>query len=83
MAEQAGIDAGYLGEIERGEKWPALWMIRSIARVLAVSPARFFEFDVDETSAVSVAEKLQRELEVRTPEEQTRILRVVKAFFGT
>jgi len=80
VAERAGIDAPYLGEIERGEKWPALWMSRSIARVLGVSPARFFEFE-EATEDAPPPDKLKRFLESRTPEEQNRVLHVVKAMF--
>src|SRR5260370_4802251 len=78
-AELAGIDADYLGEIERGEKWPALWMIRAIARALKVSPTRFFEFEGEAEASLSVAEKFQRILNTRTPEQQDQALRVVKA----
>jgi len=80
VAERAGIDADYLGEIERGEKWPALWMPRAIARVLGVSPARFFEFDED-TDDSPLTDKVKRLLDGRTPEEQNLALRVVRAIF--
>ena len=81
-AERAGIDADYLGEIERGEKWPALWMTRAIARVLGVPPARFFEFDEESEDDISVIEKLQRILDGRTPEQQSQALRIMRAMFG-
>lgn len=81
-AEHAGIDADYLGEIERGEKWPALWMIRAIARTLKVSPARFFEFEDGVEVGTSVVEKVQRIVDSRTPEQQDQALRVVRALFG-
>jgi transcriptional regulator with XRE-family HTH domain len=80
VAERAGIDADYLGEIERGEKWPALWMTRAIARALRVSPERFFEFEED---AATPVEKFQRLLEGRTPEEQDQAVRVIKALLGS
>ena len=82
-AERAGIDADYLGEIERGEKWPALWMIRAIARALKVSPERFFEFQEETESATTPIEKFQRLLDGRTPEEQDQAVRVIKALFGS
>jgi transcriptional regulator with XRE-family HTH domain len=82
VAEQAGIDADYLGEIERGEKWPALWMLRAIARTLKVSPARFFEFEDDAEANISVLQRFQRILDSHTPEEQEHALRIVRAFFG-
>ena len=37
VAERAGISANYLGEIERGEKWPTLDMIERIAKALAIT----------------------------------------------
>lgn len=82
-AERAGIDADYLGEIERGEKWPALWMIRAIARALKVSPERFFEFEEETESAATPIEKFQRLLDGRTPEERDQAVRVIKALFGS
>src|SRR6267154_6673701 len=82
VAERAGIDADYLGEIERGEKWPALWMIRAIARALKVSPERFFEFEEETESAASPIEKFRRLLDGRTPEERDQAVRVINALFG-
>jgi len=81
VAERAGIDADYLGEIERGEKWPALWMIRAIARSFKISPERFFQFEDQATPATPI-EKLQQLLDGRTPEEQDQAVRVTKALFG-
>ena len=81
VAERAGIDADYLGEIERGEKWPALWMTRAIARVLGVSAARFFEFDEAEDEPPT--DKVKHLLDGRTPEEQNQALRVIRAMFGS
>jgi transcriptional regulator with XRE-family HTH domain len=80
-AELAGIDADYLGEIERGEKWPALWMIRAIARAFRVSHERFFEFENETESSETTIEKFQRLLDGRTPDEEDRAVRVIKALF--
>ena len=82
LAERAGIDADYLGEIERGEKWPALWMTRAIARALGVPPAKFFEFDEETEGDPNVIEKFQRILGGRTGEQQRQALRVLRALFG-
>jgi transcriptional regulator with XRE-family HTH domain len=81
-AERAGIDADYLGEIERGEKWPALWMTRAIAGALRVPPTRFFEFEEETEDAASVIEKFQRILSSRTAEQQNQAFRVIRALFG-
>jgi transcriptional regulator with XRE-family HTH domain len=82
VAERAGIDADYLGEIERGEKWPALWMTRAIAQVLGVPPATFFEFTEETEDAPDITEEFQQILGPRTQEERTQALRVIKALFG-
>jgi transcriptional regulator with XRE-family HTH domain len=82
VAERAGIDADYLGEIERGEKWPALWMTRAIAVVLGVAPAKFFEFDEGTDEAPNVIEKFHEILDSRTSEQQSQALRVIRALFG-
>jgi transcriptional regulator with XRE-family HTH domain len=81
-AERAGITASYLGEVERGEKWPTLGIIRSIARGLNVAPVKFFEFEEQEVEPVALIEQFQLALGNRTPEEQQRALRVIKALFG-
>jgi XRE family transcriptional regulator, regulator of sulfur utilization len=82
VAERAGIDSDYFGEIERGEKWPALWMTRAIARVLGVSPDRFFQFEDEPLGGATPLEKLQRLLDGRSPKEQDQALRVTRALFG-
>jgi transcriptional regulator with XRE-family HTH domain len=82
VAERAGIDADYLGEIERGEKWPALWMTRAIAQVLGVPPTKFFEFAEETEDAPHIIEQLQQIFGARTQEQQTQALRVIKALFG-
>jgi transcriptional regulator with XRE-family HTH domain len=82
VAEKADIDADYLGEIERGEKWPALWMIRSIARALEVSPEKFFEFDGTEEPSASISERFERVVSRGTPEQQEQALRLVRALFN-
>ena len=79
-AERAGITASYLGEIERGEKWPGLEVIRSIARSLRVSATRFFEFEDEETG--TPIDKVRLALENRTGQEQQQAVRVVRALFG-
>jgi transcriptional regulator with XRE-family HTH domain len=79
-AERAGISVGYLGEVERGEKWPKLNVLRAIARSIRVSPAKFFEFK--EHKAGDPIENLQAELKNRTSEQQRQALRVVRALLG-
>jgi transcriptional regulator with XRE-family HTH domain len=81
-AERAGITPDYLGEVERGEKWPTLPVIRSIARSLSVSPEKFFEFENEKEVGGTTADHVHRILEERTPEQQRQVLRVIKALFN-
>jgi transcriptional regulator with XRE-family HTH domain len=80
-AERAGISVGYLGEVERGERWPRLNVTRAIARAIGVSPARFFEFEDKE--AGTPIERLNSTLKNRTTEQQRQALRVVRALLAT
>lgn len=80
-AEKAGITANYLGEVERGEKWPSLEITRAVARALNVSPSVFFEFEDQETDPGILVERLRRIIENRTVEQQQQALRVLKGLF--
>lgn len=80
VAERAEITVEYLGEVERGEKYPALKVTRAIARGIGVSPARFYEFDDEEIG--SPIEQVHLALEKRVREQQLQALRVIKALFG-
>jgi len=51
VAERADMNANYLGEIERGEKWPSLEIIQRLAGTLSVSPSAFLEFEAEETDS--------------------------------
>jgi transcriptional regulator with XRE-family HTH domain len=77
-AEKSGITANYLGEVERGEKWPSLEIICAIATALSVSPSEFFEFEGQETDPGILIHKLHRILDNRTTEQQQQALRVLK-----
>ena len=77
-AEKSGITANYLGEVERGEKWPSLEIICAIATALSVPPSRFFEFESQETDPGILIQKLHRILENRTTDQQQQALRVLK-----
>jgi transcriptional regulator with XRE-family HTH domain len=80
-AERSGITANYLGEVERGEKWPSLEIIYAIATALSVSPPIFFEFEAQETDPGILIQKLHRIIENRTTEQQQQALRVLKGLF--
>jgi transcriptional regulator with XRE-family HTH domain len=80
-AEKAGITVNYLGEIERGEKWPSLDIIRAIARAVKASPAVFLELEDEESDSGAIVEKLVRIFENRTAEQRQKAFRILKAFF--
>ena len=80
-AERASTTANYLGEIERGEKWPSLEIIMEIAGALSVSPSTFFEFDAEEVDPGLLNSKLQEILTKRNTEELQQALRVLQALF--
>ena len=42
MAEKAGITEGYLGTIERGEKWARPEVLEQLAKALKVAPGDLF-----------------------------------------
>jgi transcriptional regulator with XRE-family HTH domain len=63
VAVGAKISSGYLGELERGEKWPALDIIVELAKVFAVSPGTFFEFESEEVDFHVLRDKLASVLE--------------------
>jgi len=77
-AEKSGITASYLGEVERGEKWPSLEIICAIATALSVSPSVFFEFEAQETDPAILIHKLHHIIENRTTEQQQQALRILK-----
>jgi transcriptional regulator with XRE-family HTH domain len=71
----------YLGEVERGEKWPSLEIICAIAAALGVSASSFFEFEAQETDKGILIEKLHSIIENSTLEQQQQALRVLKGLF--
>lgn len=81
VAEKANTSANYLGEIERGEKWPAIELITSVASALNVSPAILFEFEAEEIDPVILKTRLHEILATRDTEQLQQALRVLKALF--
>ena len=78
-AEDAAITPNYLGEIERGEKWPSLDVIVSLSQSFAVSPAAFFEFQAEESDPRILREKLALVLQDRNTEQLQQSLRLLNA----
>jgi transcriptional regulator with XRE-family HTH domain len=79
IAEAAKISSGYLGELERGEKWPALDIIVELATALAVSPGAFFEFESEEVDSQILHDKLAGALENKDTRQLQQALRIIKA----
>jgi transcriptional regulator with XRE-family HTH domain len=79
IAEAAKISSGYLGELERGEKWPALDIIVELATALAVSPGAFFEFESEEVDSQILRDKLAGALENKDTKQLQQALRIIKA----
>lgn len=82
IAEGAAITPNYLGEIERGEKWPSLEVIVAIGKTLNVSPSAFFELESEEVDPRILRERLSELLTGRSTEQLQRALRTMKALFG-
>lgn len=80
-AEKAGTSANYLGEVERGEKFPTLEMIERIAAALEVSPSAFFEYEAEEIDSQTLMSKIQRLLSRLDTHQLQEALRVLRALF--
>lgn len=80
-AESAEINPNYLGEIERGEKWPSIQVIQRLADVLRVSPSIFFEFEAQEKEQSVLRNKVNDLLAKRSTEELQLATRVLRALF--
>jgi len=80
-AERAGTSANYLGEVERGEKFPTLEMIERIATALEVSPSNFFEYEAEEIDSQILMSKIQRLILRLDTDQLQEALRVLKALF--
>jgi transcriptional regulator with XRE-family HTH domain len=81
VAERANISANYLGEIERGEKWPSLEMIERLATAIGVLPPAFFEYEAEEIDNNILLSKLQHLLSSRSTDQLQQALRILKALF--
>jgi transcriptional regulator with XRE-family HTH domain len=81
VAEAAKISLGYLGELERGEKWPTLDVIVALAKANSVSPAALFEFESETVDPAALRKILFSLLEKRDTKELQQALRLLKAVF--
>jgi transcriptional regulator with XRE-family HTH domain len=78
-AEKAGITASYLGEVERGEKWPSLEILAALAVALSAPLTVLFEFETQEADPATLLQKLHRIVANRSSDQQQQALRVLKA----
>lgn len=79
VSEKAGITLKYLGEIERGEKWPSFEVTIKIARVIGVSPSVFLESLPSATDSKSIQNDIARLLEGKSTKQLLTIFRVAQA----
>ena len=80
-AEVAAINSNYLGEIERGEKWPSLEVLQRLAAAFNVSPATFFELDGEERDPSALRTKITKLLSNKNTEQLQQAMRVLNALF--
>ena len=81
VSERADINANYLGEIERGEKWPSIEIIQRLAGALSVSSSAFLEFEAEENDSNVLLTKLQQVLSNRNTDQLQQALRLLRALF--
>ncbi len=79
VSEKAEITLKYLGEIERGEKWPSFEVAIKIADVLGVSSSVFLEDMPPATDSKSIRNDIARLLENKTSKQLLMVFRVVQA----
>jgi len=83
LAEKAGINASYMGTVERGDRNISIETLEKIITGLGVTPADFFQFHQIEYGALKdnnhhILEVLKSLLYNRTPEENKLIFRVIQ-----
>jgi transcriptional regulator with XRE-family HTH domain len=81
VAEAADISLGYLGELERGEKWPTLDVIVALARANSVSPADLFELESETVDPKALRKSILALLDEKDTKELQQALRLVRAAF--
>jgi transcriptional regulator with XRE-family HTH domain len=79
VAELTNITSNYLGEVERGEKWPSLQVLTALGHALHVSPARFFEIDPHSADPKALRKQLDQFLAGRDAKQLQQIQRVLAA----
>lgn len=88
LAEKAGVNASYMGTVERGERNISIETLEKIIQGLDVSPAEFFQFhDLENDQMINengkLLEMLKSMLYKRPLEENRLIYRIVKDIVTT
>lgn len=79
VAEKAKIGVNYLGQIERGEKWPTLDVIVSLADAIGVPPSVFLDLDPTMMEPEALKSAISQLLQNRDSAQLLIVFRVVKA----
>ena len=79
VAERAGLNPKYLGQIERGEKRPSFEAILGLAKALHVSPVLFFQFDGEGFDEKSLRKEIDRLLFQANAQQLHQAREVLKA----
>jgi transcriptional regulator with XRE-family HTH domain len=82
VAEKAKIGVNYLGQVERGEKWPTLDVIVSVADAIGVPASVFLDFYPAETGSEALKDSISQLLQNRDSAQLQIVFRVVKALLA-
>lgn len=88
LAEKAGVNASYMGTVERGDRNISIETLEKIMQGLDVSPTDFFQFHAIENDDLKnendkLLEMLKSLLYSRPPEENRLIYRIVTDIIKT
>jgi len=80
LALNAGINASFLGDIERGTKMPSIESLENLLKALGVTFQDFFDFETDikPFKDCTALEKLNLELQGRSENEIGMIYNVIR-----
>lgn len=80
VAEAADISPGYLGELERGEKWPSLELLLKLADVLGVPLVELFELEAEQTNRAILIEAINIRLKKMDTSQLQQAFRFLRSF---
>ena len=82
LAERVGKGGKHIGRLERGEKQPSFELMIALANAMSVSPAAFFEHDLNDQSEKPLRKNIRNQIERCDLEELRRIQRVLTALLN-